>query len=234
MKMRFARFSALATLCLIGWVATSTVAAPIPWGNTNGSSPGFFSWQNGSNDTGLFGDPVPIGNQLVFFPSNFKAESSNGIAHQVGDKINVDILAEGNLLITQINIYEIGDYGISPTGPNTQVRAIGTLIVTPLVSNPGAGVGVDGMDFNPVMPITSGAGVWTGNASVGYSVANGVKKIHLLLDNQLQASSDASPGTNSFIEKKTAGIIIEIIPEPATIGMLLCGAPLLLRRRRCH
>ena len=81
------------------------------------------------------------------------------------------------------------------------------------------------------MPVTSGSGTWGGNASVTYTLANGVKKIHLTLDNILAARSDTN--TSAFIEKKlTQGIIIQVLPEPGAIGLLLCGAPLLLRRRR--
>jgi hypothetical protein len=230
-KMRTIRASVvIVVLSVFGWVASSSQAAGIPWGNATGSSPGFFSWENGSNATNLFGDPVAIGNSLVFFPQNFKAQSSNGVADQKSDQISVDITTAGNLNATQINIYELGDYGILGAGANTKATVFGTLVVTPITSN-GATTKFDPLHTNPAMPVVTGTGNWEGNASVSYTVQNGVKKFHLTLDNVVQATSD--PGTNSFIEKKlTQGIIIEIIPEPSTIGLLLCGAPLVLRRRR--
>jgi hypothetical protein len=230
MPARLSAVLAALVIASFAWQPTAR-AVPVPWTNANGSSPGFFSWQNGSNDVGLFGDPVPVGNSLVFFPSNFFSSSNAGnIPPATHDKINVDILAEGNQNITQINIIEVGDYQINGTGPNTSVNASGTLVVTPLIFSNGS-FQVAPLATNPAMPVTSGSGPWTGNASVSYTVANGVKKIHLTLDNILQARSD--PNTSTFIEKKlTQGIIIEIIPEPGTIGLLLCGAPLLLRRKR--
>src|SRR5262245_58379057 len=103
MEMRSIRYLVVATVCVVGWCISSAQA--VPWNNPSGSSPGFFSWENGSNDVGLFGSPIAIANSLVFFPSNFKAVSANGVADVKSDKINVDILAEGNLNITQINIY---------------------------------------------------------------------------------------------------------------------------------
>jgi hypothetical protein len=228
-----ARLSALivALVLVVGSRPVSVRAAGIPWTNANGSSPGFFSWENGSNDIGLFGDPVPVGNSLVFFPSNFFSSSNAGvIPPATHDKINVDIIADGNQNITQINIIEVGDYQINGTGPNTSVNASGTLVVTPLISN-GASFQFAPLATNPVMPVVTGSGPWTGNASVSYTLQNGVKKIHLTLDNILQARSDSN--TSTFIEKKlTQGIIIEIIPEPATASLLLCAAGLLLRRRR--
>jgi hypothetical protein len=229
--MRLIKYSAvILVLSSLGLFVSTSQAAGIPWGNANGSSPGFFSWQNGSNDTNLFGDPVPVGNSLVFFPSNFKAVSTGGVPDSKSDKINVDILADGNQNITQINILEVGDYSILGTGPNTKATVVGTLVVTPLISN-GASPSFSALATNPAMPVTSGGAPWTGNASVSYTLQNGVKKIHLTLDNILQATSD--PNTTSLIEKKlTQGIIIEIIPEPGTIGLLLCGMPLALRRRR--
>jgi hypothetical protein len=218
-----------AILCLVGWQASSLQAAP--WSNPNGSSPGFFSWENGSNDVGLFGDPVPIGNSLVFFPTNFFSSSNAGIIPPAThDKINVDILALAGQQISQINIIEVGDYQINGTGPNTSVNASGTLVVTPL--NVAGLPAVSPLATAPPMPVVTGSGVWQGTASA--ILANGITKIHLTLDNILQARSD--PNTSTFIEKKvTQGIIIQIlIPEPTTIGLLLCGAPLLLRRRRGH
>jgi hypothetical protein len=229
-----ARLSAIlaALVFTFTWQPACVHAVPVPWNNANGSSPGFFSWQNGSNDVGLFGDPVPVGNSLVFFPSSFFSSSNAGIIPAAThDKINVDIIAEANQAITAINIIEVGDYQINGTGPNTSVNASGTLVVTPLISN-GASFKLNALATNPVMPVTAGSGPWNGNASVSYTVQDGVRKIHLTLDNILQARSD--PNTSTFIEKKlTQGIIIEVvIPEPGTIGLVLCGAPLLLRRRR--
>jgi hypothetical protein len=228
--MRPIRFSAfVVVLCSLGFLVQTSQGAGIPWNNANGSSPGFFSWQNGNNETNLFGDPVAIGNSLVFFPSNFRAQSAGGVPDQKFDKASVDITAEGNQAITQINILEIGDYSILGQGASATVVA--TLVVTPLISN-GAPPSFSGMVTNPAMPVTSGGGPWSGNASVSYTLQNGVKKIHLTLDNILQATSDADSAAT--IDKKlTQGIIIEVvIPEPGTIGFLLCGAPLLLRRRR--
>ena len=227
--MRPIRFSALIALCTFGLLVSTVQAGVIPWTNASGSSPGFFSWENGSNETGLFGDPIPINNSLVFFPSNFKAVSTNGVADSVNDKIQVDITAAGNLNITQINILEVGDYSILGQGASASV--VGTLVVTPVAFSSGGDPKFAGLVTNPAMPVTSGGAPWTGNASVSYTLQNGVTKIHLTLDNILSATS--SSGSTATIDKKlTQGIIIEIIPEPATIGILLCGAPLLLRRRR--
>src|SRR5262245_34175662 len=187
---------ALVALAVIGLGVSSTYAAGIPWNNASGSSPGFFSWENGNNATNLFGDPVAVGNSLIFFPTNFKAQSSNGIADQKSDQINVDIIAAGNLRLTDISIFELGDYGILGTGPNTKAQVFGTLVVTPLISN-GAVPKNDPLHVTPAMPVTTGTGTWNGNASVSYSVQNNVTKIHLTLDNVVQATSDANPGTSA-------------------------------------
>jgi hypothetical protein len=230
--MRPIRSSAiLIAICVTGLLISPVLGAGIPWTNANGSSPGFFSWENGNNETNLFGDPIPIGNKLVFFPSNYRAESTGGVPDQAFDKISVDIIAAGNLNITAINIQEIGDYAI--LGQGASVQASGGLVVTPInfsAANP-ADPKADALDTTPNFPVTSGSGLWSGNATVTYTLENGVKKIHLTFDNTLQATSDGD--STSLIDKKlTQGIIIEIIPEPTTIGLLLCGAPLVLRRRR--
>jgi len=232
--MRVFRLSALvATLCLVGWQVQRVQAAPIPWGNPNGTAPGGgFSWANGSNDTNLFGDPIPLANGLLFNPSNFKASSSGGVPSTASDKINVDITAGAGQQILQINILEAGDFGIPVAGPNTSVNVFGTLVTTPLPPSPPGLPLVTPLVVTPGMPRTAvGNGTWQGIATAVVG-PGGVTKVHLALDNVLQATSDAN--TTSFIEKKvTQAVIIQVIlPEPGTIGMLLCGAPLLLRRRR--
>jgi hypothetical protein len=56
--------------------------------------------------------------------------------------------------------------------------------------------------------------------------------VHLTFETILTASSDAN--STALIESKlTQAINIELLsPEPGVFGLLACGAPLLLRRRR--
>ncbi|HEY7086759.1 MAG TPA: hypothetical protein VH518_01640 [Tepidisphaeraceae bacterium] len=228
--MRPLSLSFLLALLGAGLVLSPVRAAPIPWSNPNGSTPSF-DWSNGSNDNGIFGDPVAVGDSLVFFPSNFKAHSANGVAGSISDKINVDIQMHVGVPLTQITVQELGDYGItgSATPAGNSVNVVATLITTNLlqVLPPVA----TSLTFNPAMPITTlGSGQWQGNAVQNFTPGEYVR-FHLTLDDLLQATTNANSVAD--IEKKIGTIVIHI-PEPATIGLLLCGAPLMLRRRRGH
>ena len=205
--------------------ASAAQAATIPWSNPSGAT-STFTWANGGNDTNLFGSPTVIGNSFVFFPSNFKAQSSNGVADQKSDRLEVDIVAKPGFTLQGLNVQEFGDYGILGTG---SVQAFGSIFATNLLN---ATIQADSLHTTPAMPITAGSGQWSGTETIDYT-AQGVTAIHIVLDNVLQANSGAN--STAFIEKKVAdiGIKIEVIvPEPASLGLLAFAAPLFIRRRK--
>jgi len=244
--MRSIRLSAIIALtCLLGWQVSSVKAAGIPWANPNGSSPGFFNWANGQNQTGLMGSPTAIGNTLLFLPQNFVANSINGQDQNAGatpgnpisqttDRTDVDITAPLGFQIQQIRIFEAGDYQIVGSGGATKIDVAGGPVVTPLAPAVAPSL-TDALHTNPAMPVLSGSNTWAGNASVTINTGP-VTSVHLTLDNVLTAiSTGGANPTSARVEKKSAGssIFIQIIiPEPASFGLLACGAPLLLRRRR--
>src|SRR4051794_24571487 len=112
--MRLMKLSALlASVCLAGLIASSVQAAAIPWSNPTGTAPGF-TWNGGSNDTNLFGSPTVVGNTFLFFPSNFKAHSTNGVGTPAlaNDRLEVDIHAKPGFSLLGVNVNELGDFGI--------------------------------------------------------------------------------------------------------------------------
>jgi hypothetical protein len=79
--------------------------------------------------------------------------------------------------------------------------------------------------------LTNDANSWSGAA--GLTLPAGYQHILLIIDNNLQAVSDT--GGAAFIDKKSIEIVVSIgaiSPEPASLMGLLCGAPLLLLRKR--
>ncbi len=210
---------ALLTLILLA-LFTAPAEAVIYWANASGSA-GSFDWSNGGSDNGLFGDPVVSGNTFIFTPSNFRAESVNGVAAIVSDRMEVTITAKPGSVITGIRITEYGDYGILSQG---MVSVSGTMFLTNLNE-----FEVRYSDFgsNPASPISSGIGSWDAEVAVD---SFEWPRLKLVLDNNLMAIS--SPGSVTFIEKKVMGsaVSVEIIPEPATIAILTLGA-LFLRKK---
>ncbi|MDW8263643.1 MAG: hypothetical protein RMJ35_14030, partial [Phycisphaerales bacterium] len=72
-------------------LAVAANALPVPWSNPSGTVPGLFSWSNGQSDNGLFGSPIVSGTSFTFFPTNFRAVSSNGVAQTTSDRLSFQI-----------------------------------------------------------------------------------------------------------------------------------------------
>lgn len=222
--MRYSKLVALVIAAVVSIVSIRTASA-VPWMNSSGSTP-MFSWSNGGSDHGLFGDPVVIGSQFIFSPSNFRALSSNGVAQTTADRLFVTIDLAPGYTIQNITLSENGDYSILGTGT---VQASGFMFITDL-NNGNVATGT--MSTTPTFPLSttsSAFGLWSGVLTV--PLPNGATRVTIVVNNILQAISGAN--STAYIEKKTGGITIDIVvPEPASLSMLTLGGLLLGRRRR--
>lgn len=203
------------TMIMAGVLALAgTANGFVFWSNPNGTAAGF-DWKDGGSDNGLFGDPVVLGNTFTFSPNGFIAIAANGVAGIVSDRLEVELIAHKNFNFSGIKITELGDYGILGSGAvqTTAFMVITDLdIVRPMQS--------DLMVTNPAMPVFSGSGAWTGTMEVDLLSVPGPDWVHikLVLNNNLQAVADQ--GASSFIQKKAAGITIEVLPTPGTLALL--------------
>lgn len=244
----------LATLGGFGALALASscvYAAPVSWSTPSGSN-SQLSWANGQSDKGLFGDPVVSGSSFLFSPTNFRAESSNGVAQTTSDRLSVVVTAAPGKEIDSITIHELGDWSILGGGV---VKAFGALYITKL-NTPGFGnVWSDTLDVvyddtatlatndyvSPAKPNVDGDGTWDGTFYI--DLPEGVTSVQLVLNNILQATSSAN-GT-SFIEKKYVGdpgdpgnptgpmFKLEVqVPEPASLSLIAMLGGALLRRQR--
>ncbi len=197
-----------------------SATAFVPWSNPNGVG-SFFSWSNGGSDNGLFGSPVLVnGDSFVFFPSGFRAESNNGVAAAISDRLSVTLNAFQGFQFDSITITEVGDYGILPQG---QVDANLAMFVTDL--NNGR-VAQDNDTFTSNVP---GFGNWS---ITGQTVLTGEawRDVQLVLNNNLFAMS--VNGGLSFIEKKVSRAIIITVPTPGAAMVLGVAGLAAFRRRR--
>lgn len=215
------------TMFMAGVLALAATANGfVFWNNPNGTAAGF-DWKDGGSDNGLFGDPTVLGNTFTFFPNGFIATGLNGTASIVSDRLEVELIAHQNFNFSGIKITELGDYGILGTGG---VQTTAFMVVTDLdIVRPWE---TDLMVTNPAMPIMSGSGAWTGTMAVDLLSVPGPDWVHikLVLNNNLQAFADAN--SSSFIQKKAAGITIEVLPTPGTLALLGFAGALAARRRR--
>ncbi|MFA5291563.1 MAG: hypothetical protein WC496_00860 [Phycisphaerae bacterium] len=205
-------------------LAFSATQANIFWTNSSGSG-GYFDWQNGQSLYGLFGDPIFVGdNTFVFFPSNFRAESVNGVSDSVSDRLEFELIAHEGFSFQNISVIEYGDYGILGDG---QVQVSGGLTVENMdTANSLFGT----ITATPSMPAISGQGAWQGQAQLGIGQIDWTRIKITFEDNLLAMSGD---GSSSFIEKKVLGNAIAFqitpIPEPATVITLTIGAIFIFR-----
>jgi hypothetical protein len=201
------------------------------WANSSGSANGF-NWSGGGSVYGLFGDPNIIGgNTFLFTPSNFRAQSANGIPAITSDRLEFNLSAHQDYNIIGIQIIEYGDYGILDTG---KVSVSGTMFVTNLDISP-LQVLSDNFDSIPTSPISSGTGQWSAQVGVtGFEWKN----LKVVLNNNLMAISSA--GSVTFIEKKLLGDAVSVelilsgpeIPEPLTAAIMALGGAVLALRRK--
>jgi uncharacterized protein (TIGR03382 family) len=221
--MRPTKFIALAALA----AASSSALAFVPWSNPAGNG-SFFSWANGGSTNGLFGSPILIGgDSFTFFPQAFRAQSVNGAAVSVNDRLSFDILVQPGYQVTGVRIAEQGDYGVLFTG---SVSVIGILGLENLDT---AQTVTDNLVVSPTLPITSGNGRWDGVAQANAPASPPWTRVRVTLDNTLSATS--APGSVAFIEKKVvgAGVSVQIVPAPAAVAVLgLAGLAGMSRRRR--
>jgi hypothetical protein len=226
MQSNYRKATVLAMVLAVQFAFTGAAQGWVPWSNPNGTA-SFFDWQNGGSDNGLFGSPLLIGGDtFTFFPRGFRADSSNGVADSVGDRLEVDLIAHAGHVLSDVAITEYGDYGILDEG---SVSVTGTLFLTNLLN---AQVRWDNLVSTPPSPITSGQGNWTAHAAVDLSAEYPEwTYLKLVLDNNLLAIS--GPNDTVFIQKKIVGaaVAVSIIPEPATLGLLALGGLALLRRK---
>lgn len=213
-----------------GSLATATVLAAgqamafVPWNNPDGNA-ATFSWANGGSRDGLFGSPTLVGGDtFVFFPSGFRAQSTNGNSVIVGDRLEFDLFAAPGFQVSGIRINEYGDYGV--VGEGSSVSAAGSLIATNLDTGD---TQFNALVTNPASPITSGFGNWSGTEALDFV---GWTRLHVVIDNDLIAISGRNGA--AFIEKKvfSTGFSITLVPAPGSAALLGLGTLAAFRRRR--
>lgn len=183
----------------------------------------------------LFDQPLGSGNQLVFFPPNFVAQSAGGGIDSTGSQLQLMITPNSPTdVIAAVNITEFGDtvlagfLGTGATG--TYASMAGYLTVSETTGGPITPVVIPWSGtFTPTntltFPSNPGTTLWSGTVSIDVaSVVPNATKVTLSYDDDLFAASEAT--TSAKIQKKVVdgpAVIVEVIPEPATLALLTIG-----------
>ncbi len=197
----------LAGVAFVGALLVPAVAhADVAWVPPNGGN-SLFSYSNGYNSNGFFGNPVLIGNTFVFTPPAFTAVNPNQTTRS--DQLQVTIVAQPGQTITGVIIRE---FGIRTSEVLTTVQ--GTLFITNLTDT--LGPTASSLTYDSAL-------AWSGLGSRSFSYDSNTP-FQLALTDNLAALIPGQNITKTRVE-------IEILPSPAS-AVVLAGAGLVLAGRR--
>jgi hypothetical protein len=223
-----------ALMILLG--STVAMGAPIPWvpPTANPAGPGFdYGYENGQNDTGLFGNPIATSTGLVFTPSAFNAiadGTTSTVSNSKTDRMSFILHILNGKKLSAFSVKEQGDYNIIGTGT---VSVSGGLFVHNIDTGQEFTQSLATIPPMPISTTTSTSGTWTGTELI--PLPGGWTNIIVTMDNSTIAI--AGPGSHAEIQKKLVdnpSIDIDlIIPEPATASLIaVFGMAAISRRRR--
>lgn len=222
--------------------AELATATPINYGDFAGIGVGDVDFIQVTEDsatdaTPLYDVPVHLPNALAFIPLTFASVASNGTSDTTTGTLTLTLRADAGFWLETITLAETGDYTLTGLGTiGTSADITGMLSAEDL--SPGLnGTISDAATYTPTPAFELPPAMFdefTGEAVIDLT-GLGITEVRLTLENTLETTSEASPGTTAFIQKNTVliGATSVLIPEPGTLG-LLAFAGLLSTRRRCR
>ncbi len=219
-------------------LAMSTSAIAGPWAVPNGDpAGGNFSYQNGGDIDGLYGEPSFIGNKVSFFAATFSTFdlTSDGNSVIVDDTVTFEMLVDPGYTLSHVTVTAFGEYGVSGVGSTVSASGSWTVeelggmnrfFTDPLVTVPG-------------FPYTFGQGnnnsTWSGVGTTDISFQIPSAHSHLEISLTAAVEALAASGGSATINMNFQDIEFEFffVPEPGTLALFgLAGAVLAIRRRR--
>lgn len=198
------------------------------------------------DDSTLFGTGTVIGDNIVFLPTNFSLESTDGTTvPTLVEVLNITILSldSANFGFDSIEVTEFGDYilddGVNGNDPSVGGASVSASLRTQVMSLNPAWIGATSVDIDQTGVITAPQDGTTNDWMLnsvnqwGWGTDTGVI---FQIQNTLVADTDALD-ERAFIQKKVAPISIEVqaIPIPAAgllfmASMFALGSARLIRK----
>ena len=251
---RFFSASAAALAIALAGLATSVAqAASISYGNFGPVAPGVsflnVTESSGTDAVPLYGPPTPFATGLDFDPTSFVASATGGAADITDGQMNFTVQGQNTVAIKTISLSEGGDYTLVGGGTAASQVIAGAILGVKVVEIDG--VAVAPINLTPVNAslsynLAANSGIvqpWSLGllvdvksqlTSLGVPFTLGATKAEVVLNNSLVAISE--PGSVAFIAKKdfVIGVVPEVVPEPATLGLMglaFCGLGATARRK---
>ena len=212
-----------ALIAVTAVLAAASASFGAAWTPPAGST-STFSYANGEDTNGRFGNALVDSSGFSFGPSTFLASRANGGVETVGDTASVEVTAAPGRTITSISATISGDFTILGTG---SVDSGGILRVTNLDTMALLTVPLI-FTGTPASTVTSTQGVFSGTVTI--PLPSGTTRTSIQLGGSL--TSTAFLNSSSLIQIKDAEILIATsVPEP-TSALALAGVVLFARRSR--
>jgi hypothetical protein len=213
-------------------VASSSPAFAGPWSQPSGSG-SYFTYANGGDLNGHFGDPYFFGDTFYFPNPNFQVNAANGQTDTESDILSFDVTTNPGYWLDPITITAYGTNAV--VGQGSQVNFEATLT---LHENGGLGRTWSGaLGSYPSFPIygnDSGPieGSWECAAaiSVGAVLPMPDASIHVSFSSTISAIAGATGSAAMNLQYQEASFAL-LWPEPASLTLLTTGTVLLVRRR---
>lgn len=192
-----------------------------------------FSYSNGGDINGYFGEPLVWGDTFYFTAANFVVNVQNGGTQAISDTVSFDVQLNPNFALSTVRVRAFGSYNVMGQGSYVDLDASGA--VTELGGYNRTFGGSILPDPPVVFPIYGDAsGIYSLSALVDVSIILPPihDALHLEFSNDLLAF--ATEGGNAVLDLRYQDLVFEVtlIPEPATFALLGLTAGALLRRRR--
>jgi hypothetical protein len=185
-----------------------------------------FKYTGSNSSIGLFGRVEVMGDTMVSFPTEFRAESINGAGTVlVDDNYTIQLIAKPGYQIDGLKIIERGDYYMKGSGTSVDVDGLFSVSDSNNLFGP---------YIEQTLTITGNLNIideslhtWKGSTSFDLTGPDwdGINDISLGLQNNLNASAYAS-GEIAWIEKKIVGVGLitsPVVPVPAAVWLFGSG-----------
>lgn len=189
-----------------------------------------FSYSNGSDLNGLFGEPFVDGDTFYFTDANFVVNAQNGGTSSATDTVSFDVLLNPGFVLSVVEIRLFGSYNVQGVESYVDVTACGSVLELGGLGREFAGCFISSPPF-PVFGGANGVYSFDGLVDASWLIEPLHPSLHLEFTNDLLAS--AMLGGNATVDMRFEELTFEVtlIPEPATLLFLGLGAIAILRRR---
>ncbi|MGB5395763.1 MAG: VPLPA-CTERM sorting domain-containing protein [Gammaproteobacteria bacterium] len=247
-SLQFARAVLALTVILAAYPFTASQAAPINYGDFNGTTVMYIDVTETANTAGdtepLFYSPNITGNLLDFDPKGFAASAGGGSSDLTDGQLNFMLRGQPGNAITSFTFNESGDYVLFGTGTaatgifyalsvsHVSVSEIdGVALASPVLLSGASASGGDnlgnGSDAGTPWGLSLTYDVNAALNAAGVLYNAGATRLDIVLDNNLGAISETS--TIASIAKKDfrinvgTEVFVPEVPIPGALVLMLSG-----------